>query len=336
MNRKNYNYKLIKYKKRYQRLSGGSTGNKQSNDMPHTDDEPDPHQAEIIRGTSQTIALSIDNSIKVGIMIAGNAGRPGGSVGRMDGTGIDNIEYFSQHFMENRYRTIEESVVASWMAAEYFRREPDDLDRIFRTTLGVEFKTEPKYDSQLNSIVDYPSNRPWGMSVVNSTDTSTIQGIDFTSVLEPEFYKFAFSLQDVPIIDNTVTRPPGCPCSSQRNVNLVFVYGPNVGFSGRTDIGSGRRTKVSGYNERNDYDQFKQSVTEAIRAGLEKMIADGVEIAIVARVSCGIYAGRASSLTRRHINRDYEGIITNILSMDYPLNSNRIGDNFRRVIIPVV
>jgi hypothetical protein len=336
MNSDLYRYKLNKYKNRYRVLFAGGEQHSDSDDDYDTADEPDFPLAEIIRGTSQTISLSLDPSTKVGIMIAGNAGRPGGLTGRMDGTGIDNIEALSQHFMDNRYRTIEESVVASWMAAEYFNPSSDNLHNIFRRTLGDEFKTNPKYGSDLNDVGQIAVDRPWGMLEISSTNPETIQGIDFTLVLDPELYKFAYSLRDVPIIDNTITRIPGCSGLSVRKVDLVFVYGPNVGFTGKTRTGSGQRTLVSSYQEPGEYNIFKQAIMVAIRTGLEKMITDGVTVALVARVSCGIYAGRRGSYTRNRINQEFTDIVNYILSMEYPPNRNIIGDNFQRVIIPLV
>jgi len=274
-------------------------------------------QVETMRYSSQDIALQFQGK-RIGVLVASNAGRPGGSLGSMDGTGLAN-DY------RKSFRTQEESVVASWLRAEEQKgkglfKKKFDANKVFRKNLGIQVT----------------GGRPWGLIYPDTRlgkpgSTHTIQGIDFTipffdedsgeSMMEQALnYGFAYTLREKPIkIRREIVI-----------VDLVFVYGPNVAFSGK-HTGSGARTKVKHYRYRRDYLVFRESVKTALRAGLLEMIQNRDQIAILALVSGGIYVGKGTP-TQKHLLAEYELIINEILSETY--KRQPIGYYFERIILP--
>jgi len=67
------------------------------------------------RGTSQELAATYQLTGKrVGVLVAGNAGCPGGAIGKMDGSGLRDSW---DHIKRTHYRTQEESIIRDWLAA---------------------------------------------------------------------------------------------------------------------------------------------------------------------------------------------------------------------------
>jgi hypothetical protein len=293
-----YQEKYLKYKKKYLILKNIQIGG--------------IREVSIQKYKSQFIAGDIlmeHPSYKIGILIAGNAGRPGGGLGKKDGSGLSGN-------IHKHYSTQEEDVIASWLRAE--ENIGNSPERVFRENLG--------------DLVH--GGRPWGMLDSNGTGVRTIQGRDFTRPFHnvnktPKWsqldnYNFAYSLKNKPI---KVGNP-------KIIADLVFVYGPNVAYNSSSDpTGTGYRTKVNDYTYDSDYDVFRGSVKTAIRAGLLEMIKNGTNIAILAPISGGIYSyGR----TQRDINLQYEAIINEILSEPNQVSrcGRKIGDFFMQVILP--
>jgi hypothetical protein len=308
----NYYEKYIKYKNKYLKRKNGMFGGNVTK------------VTLVPGGKSQDIANHPQYARKkVGVLIAGNPGRPGGALGKMDGTGVEGD-------INRRFTTQEESVVASWLLAEkeqFKRVHPHstfDPNITFRNNLGVNA-----------TLPGGGRGRPWGLMYPDKRlgqDMAkyTIQHIDFTEPFTKndkwyhiQKYNFAYSLNDKPLFNSK---------DKIKNVDLVFVYGPNVGASGKTLFSSLTRTKVHDYQYHRDYEIFKRSAKMALRAGLKKMIDDDVKIAILARVSGGIYAGLGSQ-TFNAINSEYENLVNEILSEDY--KGEKIGSYFDKVILPV-
>lgn len=314
MNNKSLKYKYLKYQLKYNQLKGGAA-------------RPTMTTVKIIRGSkSQDIAHRYKGTgKKIGILIAGNAGRPAGSLGKPDGTGLS-------HDFRRSFSTQEEDVIASWLQAEehsWNKRNPGvafDVDKIFRDNLGV----------------NVPRGRPWGMSypdipIGKRGSYHTIQGKNFTHKFfdqkgvrmdQTENYNFAYSLQNKPISNTNK--------NSTKMTDLVFVYGPNVSFRGKTSKSTGTRTLVEDYQYPRDYPVFRESVKTALRAGLLEMYRNGNQIAILAPISGGIYSGRGSP-TNVQINSEFESIINEILNEDIPWLPNvKIGSVFEEVILPLL
>jgi hypothetical protein len=88
---------------------------------------------------------------------------------------------------------------------------------------------------------------------------------------------------------------------------LVFVSGPNSNACG--DQWSCTARTFNTLLEHN-YDAFKLGVFYALQAGLTAMAADGCTVALVASVSCGIYAPPDF---KSRINADFPGIVDAVL-----------------------
>ena len=235
----------------------------------------------------------------------------------MDGNGLTH--HYKHPYI---YKTQEEDVVASWLQAEEkkFKKSSFTPDIVFRKNLGT----------------DVSGGRPWGMlypdlHVGSPKSTHTIQGRDFTHPFydrakgqrmdQAENYNFAYTLQNKPIFDSNKT--------NIKMTDLVFVYGPNVAFIGRSNSSSGTRTLVKDYQFIRDYDVFRECVKTALRAGLNEMYKNKIKIAILAPISGGIYSGRKSD-TNRSINKEYSDIVNEILNEHGAI----LGRHFERVIFP--
>ena len=227
---------------------------------------------------------------KVGVMVAGNSGRPAGNVGNDDEVAGDQVH--------EGHKTQEESVVSSWMLGECMTC--DAMGALFRRTIAAR----------------------WGMKTINATDHETIQGVDYTKA-SPEDYADAWVVRDA-----TMLVPK---TGAETKATLVFVSGPNVG-NGGTDTGSMQRTR-NGEMARN-YALFLEGVKCAVRAGLDAMIVEGVDVALVARISCGIYAGTQGSDFRTQINADFLGLVNEILGE--PLGPSKRGNYFQSVVVPMI
>ena len=90
------------------------------------------------------------------------------------------------------------------------------------------------------------------------------------------------------------------------------------------------RTKVRHYNASRDYPVFRECVKTAFRAALIKMIDKNIEVAILPRVSGGIYSDPD---TRYLINSEYPDIINEIL--DEIVNDKTIREYFKHIILTV-
>ena len=269
---------------------------------------PVPASLEEITGKSQDIANDPKFAgLKVGVAIAGNAGLPGGSFGNsyQQGTPLD---------IDKPYSTQEESVIASWLKAVRANREDHNI--AFATSL---------YNPKRWGLVHF--KRDLGLFEAKKT----IQGRDYTIPFwditnnkakynQSENYNFCFAVENVPLYDSKD--------EFKRDVDLFFIFGPNVAASKKT-FGSMARTKVRDYKPVRDYPVFRECVKTALRAALITMIGRGIEVAILPRVSGGIYSD--SSYTRGVINSQYPVIINEILNEI--VAGARIREYFKHVIL---
>lgn len=96
---------------------------------------PDPCRLEILpnrRGGSTNIALELTKShptSRIGLVIAGNSGRPGGACGHMDRYGRPYVDSLHHH------STQEEDVVSNWLLT-HKHVEDTDPNTLFANTIG--------------------------------------------------------------------------------------------------------------------------------------------------------------------------------------------------------
>ena len=90
------------------------------------------------------------------------------------------------------------------------------------------------------------------------------------------------------------------------------------------------------------YDFFRECVKQAVRAGLDAMMREGCDVALLARISCGIYAGNH----RERLNAEYLDLVNELLAE--PIGSIRDaetgaitgtstrGHYFQEVLVPLL
>jgi hypothetical protein len=202
---------------------------------------------------------------RVGVMVAGNSGRPAGEIGdplaHIPTIFHDTVRKGFQGLLD----TQEESVVSEWLHGEYPGHTESDLKKramLYRSTIcGL-----------------------WGQCQRQSH--KTIQRVDYRSA-KAEQYADAWVVRDAKL------RHRGFGARDSVSATLVFVAGPNAKKmpepSDPTKYGS--MWSTANTQAINDYAFFEQCVEASVRAGLLAMQAEGVTHALVACVSCGIYAG---------------------------------------------
>lgn len=267
----------------------------------------------VVHKKSQDIAADYARSgKKIGILIAGNAGRPGGAL--VDPRGEKVVGDFHRPF-----KTQEEDVISSWLQGEERQSMGAfDPDSIIRDSIGITANYTDRRGQPRRG-------QPWGLhnpdlKPGNRGFHMTVQEFDYTRPFHdrsgrPKFdqaggYNFSYALQDKPVYSK--------PNNALVKVDLVFVFGPNVAYYG-TPYGSGARTQVSHYQYDIDYDVFRLAVKTALFAGLAEMQKNNNKIAILCPISGGIYSGKGSP-TNIRINKEYMDIINEILSENPDLN----------------
>jgi hypothetical protein len=232
-------------------------------------------------------AIKIKTSTKIGIMVAGNSGRPGGGVGR----GLENVPTIDHKIAFKGYdgqlTTQEESIVGEWLYGE-FPEHSDNASResLFRSTIcGM-----------------------WGQT--QKQKTTTIQGVDYT-IAKASGYADAWVVRDAKLRSRAAADP------SPISATLVFVAGPNA---------TSRKPKSKTRNSKNhddygsmpatvnkrattEYAFFKECVEASVRAGLMAMVEENVTHALVARVSCAVYAG----VHKSNINKEFKKLVQRIV-----------------------
>jgi hypothetical protein len=232
-------------------------------------------------GYAVQLGSSLGPRHKIGVMVAANSGRPGGSIGKS----LEEIPTIEHDDVKRGFngdlKTQEESVVSEWLYGEC-KGDRECGERLFRSTIcGL-----------------------WGQRARQVTQT--IQNVEYTSA-EAAAYGEAWVVRDAKLQsrghDNTVT------------ATLVFVAGPNANAKlGRippTDPEHyGSMYYTTNRKAAGKYDEFKKGVEASVRAGLLAMQAEGVTHALVAYVSGGIYAGEY----RAQIRKEFKSLVSDVAS----------------------
>ena len=227
---------------------------------------------------------------RIGTMIAGNSGRPGGGC-----TGDDGACDVSK--LHANYRTQEEDVVSDWLLTAKWNAGGGLLmpDSLFSATI----------------------KRQWGMWRPNSTNNMTVQGVDYVNAEEASAYADAW------VVDAAhLSRKSFCSSyptdaffdfSDQYPTQLYFVSAPNAAGANRSACGSMART----YNKKaaSDRNFFLKGVACAVRSGLLAMVEDGITDAILPVVGGGLYAGQWAGTG---LTREYMDIVERLLAERIP------------------
>lgn len=312
--------------------------------------------------TNVGVKLQIEYpNARIGTMVAGNSGRPGGSCGEFNGNAAKLHPY---------HKTQEEDVVSNWLLttswhkiSNYKKRFTDNI--LFRHTIHKQWGvTVPKWDEIYGMVVPFWNKQNidykkfyndkdkifpdeglvntkinewlhWTNIFPNWREdyTNTIQEVDYTNA-EPYQYADAWVVRNAYLSEKVINQSDS---NNEYNFDktylttLVFVAGPNCGSKGSTINSSMSRTYNTKMKE--DYNEFVKGVEATLFAGLYAMAAEGCTIALLAYVSAGIYAGSY----QREIQKDFKSIVNKVLKRKCLNKKNNeileLGKYFDKVIL---
>ena len=277
-------------------------------------------------GGASTVAYDLQSEGRLGLMVAANSGRPGGSVGVPGG--IDASQVHCGH------RTQEESLVANFLHST----APNDArmqEATFNSAIGGKWGLP-----DMSAVVGpgggggIGSGRGIGVRGGGRRTADrymTLQRHDYVNTTDPR--AFAHPAYVVEKAWMSPLSPDGLRFRDDKRfeADLVFVAGPNASDKGGPN-GSMQRTanRLAQSRTRDGHAFFREGQRHALRAGLDAMIKRGVDVALVARLSCGIYAGP----WRDTADADFETVLGEVLRED--LRGKRRRDHFRRVVVPML
>lgn len=235
-----------------------------------------------------------DPTCKVGVMIAANSGLPGGALGHRPGK-------IKREDLE--MKTQEESIWANAVLSECGTDTAKQLAFHEQTIAGK-----------------------WGMEDLNDpTNNLTRQGIDFTTASDASAYNQVHVVQDCKF---SGMRMPSRKFTKTYQACVVFADSVNAGATGKTPTSTMTRTLNAKAQE--DYGFFKECIKTKLRASLDAMAEAGVTHPLIAKISCGIYAGKH----REAINRDFTSLLQEVLEERVGPEGQQRGRYFKDVVIP--
>jgi hypothetical protein len=260
------------------------------------------------------ILQNIYPNARIGTMVAGNSGRPGGACGQADGT-VYNLHAY--------HTTQEEDIMSNWlMTAAYKTNDSHIGNKLYQNTIYYK----------------------WGMINPYGIDHKTIQNVDYT-IAKPPYYADAWVVRNAELSfknmndnklvynnKNMLVPETNYDFTRSYQTSLVFVAGPNCGSNKDKGPSSSMR-RTFNYNMSKDYDLFKEGVKAALFAGLCAMAKNGCTIALLAYVSAGIYGGDH----KYNLRRDFESIVNELLKRKCSVQNTTkvvtLGSYFDRVIL---
>ena len=282
-----------------------------------------------------------DPGARVGTMVAGNSGRPGGACGQADGT---------VRHLHAGHSTQEEDVLSNWLLTAAGNAHHEEEGGAARAgglgpSAGAGHSAGPvgaadpsaraaRYASELYSRTIH---RVWGMVDPEGSDAYTVQRVNYKKAGEGHWYADAWVVDDVRLsckLPANSARGGGgtAACfdtSMQYPSSLVFVAGPNAGAYGTSAVSTMRRT----FNKRaaEDYQLFRAGVKSAVQAGLLAMAHRGCTVALLAFVSGGLYAGK----WRAGFRDDFVALVNELLTSPYELEPP-LAQHFERVVLTLL
>ena len=254
---------------------------------------------------------------KIGLLIAGNSGSPGGMACKLFGS--DYTAPYPELELDRPQKLQEESIIYHWLKEE-------------TSILGNRFLPQ--------KLLNHSIRGQWGLVDLDEDakvdDYETLQGIDYTDA-SPNKYRTAWVYQD-------------CYLDKHNpfiKANLVFVSGPNINAE-RAPNGSMKRTKntvlklseqtkILNPRELIHKDEltctFVQGVKEALRAGLYASYMSNCKIVIVPYVSGGIYLSNNKQVLERFKRLIYPVILNEVLNETNPTIKQSYNDAFDEVIL---
>lgn len=214
---------------------------------------------------------------KIGVVVAANHGLPLGGLAESD--------------------KLKKTITTD--ALKLSTQEETLMANCIMTACGNDFNKQNEW-AQKNVI------KKWGLTqpVYKSTDTNTLQGIDYTKSTSSDDYGDAWIVKNAKVsaVDYRRALQP-----NPVTVDLIFSAGPNANAEAGSAEGSMKRT----LNQRaiNDYSYFRECIKFSLRGVLDGAANAGDTHVFLARTSGGVYAGDYKD----RIIRDFERIVNEVL-----------------------
>ena len=159
--------------------------------------------------------------------------------------------------------------------------------------------------------------------------------VDYTRARHPSSYGHAWVVSDAALSYKATDRygQRFYNVGVQYPTSLVFVAGPNCGARGHD--ASSTMTRTFNPHAEADYVLFRNGVKAALYAGLMAMARLGSEVALLAYISAGIYAGPH----RARLRDDFGAIVNELLEHTMcasPSGPAPLGRYFHRVILTLL
>ena len=246
-------------------------------------------------------------SSRIATMVAGNSGRPGGAVGVPGG-----VDYGAIHA---HHRTQEEDLVSNWLVTE--TDGGGDMGALFQATCGGQ----------------------WGMCEPEGHTYRTVQHVDYVrGGGDGRDTSLARMFADAWVV-------PGCTLSATTTsvlggrrfdreagtyeTTLVFAAGPNAHAASQKAQPSSTMRRTYCAAARDSYPFFREGVKWALRASLDAAARQGCTVALLAAVSCGLYAGPH----KERIGAALPKIVDELLVEPVPPHHLPRGLYFERVVV---
>lgn len=277
-----------------------------------------PEKIKVIKesGGSTNIAIRLKEKFpdsSIGIVVAGNSGRPGGACGHMNSKGYGYVDSLRHH------ETQEEDVVSNWLLT-HKHIEGTSPTTLFKNTIGGEKRWGMVHP-------DWRSNKKEVFYTIQKKHYKNAQPEDYTDAWYVDNCLVSFKTK------NSYSFEKNIRCS------LVFVSGPQAKdghkLTAPNNIGDYSSTQYRTFNSSaaSNYSIFKKSVESTFYAALLSMAMKGDNIAVLCHVSGGIYAGKwRTKYGDQAPNLDELVSVVNNVLTNYNLNGMPLGCYFDHVV----
>ena len=155
----------------------------------------------------------------------------------------------------------------------------------------------------------------WGMIDGHTgRSTQTIQGIDFTKAHRPEAYAQVYVLGDCKISPIKASRSNSKKLDPRASYAITLFFADSVNANPENGTPTGTMQRTLNARSIDDYDFFVECIKTKLRSSLDAMIAEGITHPILAKLSCGIYAGPKGSDRINRINLEFKNILEEVLT----------------------
>ncbi len=237
---------------------------------------------------------------RCGVLIAANSGLPCGQI-RRDGHGSERTL---------NCKTQEESIMANVLLTQF----------------------DNKYEKH-QAFMKQSFEQVWGMIDGHTgRSTQTIQGIDFTKAHRPEAYAQVYVLGDCKISPIKASRSNSKKLDPRASYDITLFFADSVNANPENGTPTGTMQRTLNARSIDDYDFFVECIKTKLRSSLDAMIAEGITHPILAKLSCGIYAGKHKD----RINAEFNGILAQVLQEPITIGAetrNARRDYFQEVIL---